>query len=71
MRRFDPRGAIGREPPGGDEEMRMRMVLHRARPGVEHGEDAERAADPRAVGSEHLDRRRGFAEEDGVDDVLM
>lgn len=41
----------------------MRMVLHRARLGEEHGDDAERAADPLAIGGERLD---GFADEQGV-----
>ena len=71
MRRFDPCGAIGREPAGGDEEMRVRMVLHGARPGVEHREDAERPADLGAIGGEGLGCRRRFAEEEGVDRVLM
>ena len=47
------------------------MVLHRARPGVQHGEDAERAADPRAIGGERVDGGRGFAEEHGVDHGLV
>ena len=71
MRGLHPRGAIGGEPTCGDEEVRVGMILHRARPGVQHGEDAERAADPRAIGGERLDGGRRFAEEERVDHVLV
>ena len=71
VRGLDPRRAVGREPPGGDEEVRMRMVLHGARPGVEDRHDAERAADPRAIVGERLDGRGSFAQERGVDELLV
>ena len=47
------------------------MVLHRAGPRVEDREDAGRAADPRAIVGERLHRRRRFAQQCGVDDLLM
>ena len=40
MRRLDPGRAVGGEPAGGDEEVGVRMILERARPGVEHRKDA-------------------------------
>jgi hypothetical protein len=47
------------------------MVLERARPGVEDGQDAERAADPGAILREGLHGRGGLAEERGVDERLV
>ena len=49
----------------------MGMVLEGARPGVEDGRDTERTTDPLAIISERLDRRRSFAEERGVDLLLV
>ena len=49
----------------------MRMVLHRARPGMEDRHDAECAADPGAIGGERLDGGRGFAQQHGVHGFLM
>ena len=49
----------------------MRMVFHRARPGVEHREDAGGAADPRAIVGQRLDGGCGFAEQRGVDHHLV
>ena len=71
VRRLDPCGTVGREPARGDEEMRVRMVLHRARPRVEDREDAERAADPGAIVGERSDGGRGSAEKRGVDHRLV
>ena len=67
----DPRRAVAREAAGGDEEMDVRMILERARPGVEDREDPDRAADPGAIVGEGLHGGRGLAEERGIDDPLM
>jgi hypothetical protein len=71
MSRLDPGRAIGGESSRGDEKVGVRMILERARPGVEHREDAGRCADPCAVGGEPLDRSCGFAEQRGIDDGLV
>ena len=49
----------------------MRMVLQGARPGMQHGEDAQRAADPLAIRGERLDRRGGFTKQGGIDEPLV
>jgi hypothetical protein len=67
MSRLDPGGAIGGEATRSDEEVSVRMILERARPGVKHGKAAEGAADPGAIGGEQLDRSRGLTEKCGVD----
>ena len=71
MRRLYPRDAIGCESARGDEEMRVWMVLHRAGPRVEHGENAGRAAHPRAIVGKRLHGGRRLAEKRGVDPFLM
>jgi hypothetical protein len=38
---------------------------------VEHGQEADGAADPLAIPGQRLDRRRGLTQEGGVDDALM
>ena len=71
MRWLDPGRSIGRQPAGRDEQMHMRMVFERARPRVQHGQDARRAADPLPIVRQHLHRRRRFAEQRGVHDSRM
>ena len=71
VRRLGPRDPVGCESARSDEQMRVRMVLQRAGPRVEHGEDAERAADPRAIGGEGVHGGRRFAEERGVHHRLV
>ena len=50
MRRLDPSLPVVREPARRHEEVHMRMVLERARPRVQDGQNAHLAADPRAIG---------------------
>jgi hypothetical protein len=55
----------------GDEEVSVRMILERARPGVKHGQDAKRAADPGAVVGEELDGSRSFTEKRSINGGLV
>jgi len=38
---------------------------------MQHGEDAQRAADPLAIRGERLDRRGGFTKQGGIDEPLV
>ena len=49
----------------------MRMIFQRTRPRMQDRHNAERAADPLAVVGEGLDRRRRFAKQRGVHDLLV
>ncbi len=49
----------------------MRMVIERARPGVQHGQEAGRAADPGGIAGERQDGGCGCLQEQGVDLLLM
>src|SRR5688500_669681 len=71
MRGLEPRGTVARKPAGGHEEVRVRMVVERARPGVEHRQNADLAADPGAIRRERLDGGCGFMEEGGGDGGLV
>ena len=71
MGRPNPRRAIWGEPTGAHQQMHMRMIVERPRPGVEHGQDGGRPADPRAIVGHHLHGARRFAEEHTVHQALM
>lgn len=71
VRGREPRLPVGGEPAGRDEEVRMRMILERAGPRVEHGEDPDGATDPRAIVGESLHRGGGFPQQGSVDHPLM
>ena len=49
----------------------MRMILERAGPRVEHGENPDRAPDPGAIVGEGLYCGGGLTQQGGVDHPLM
>jgi hypothetical protein len=49
----------------------VRVVVERARPRLQDGQNANLPADPRAIGRQGLDGGRGFLEERRVDHVLV
>jgi len=61
VRGHAPRLPVGSEPAGRNEEVGMRMILERAGPRVEDGEDPDGATDPRAIVGQGLHRGGGFA----------
>jgi len=71
MRGPDPRGAVRGEPARRHQQMDVRVVVERPRPRVEHGEDAGRAADPRAILGDRQHTGGGLAQEGGVDRALV
>jgi hypothetical protein len=57
---LDPGAAVGGQSTCGDQKVGMRMVVERARPGVQDRQNAGRAADPGRVLRERLDGGGGF-----------
>jgi hypothetical protein len=71
VRGSDPRLAVRREATSGDEEVDVRMILQRARPGVQDGDNPDRATDPLAIVGEGLHGGSGLAKECGIDHSLV
>ena len=70
--RCNPPVALFRQPAAGDDEMRMRMVLQLASPGVQDAEEAcDIAADESPVRFESPQRRRGAVHQRAVDDLRV
>jgi hypothetical protein len=69
--RRNPRGAISGEPPGGDEQMDVRMIEQGARPGMEDRETAEAASHIPRIAREREKGRRGALHQQPVDGFLV
>ena len=66
-----PVRAIGRDAAAGDRAVDMRVVVEPLGPGVEHGHDADGAADIARITGELDDRRGGGAHQQAVGVALM
>ena len=62
--------AVGRQAPGADQKVGMRMVEHGARPGVEHAHQAGLSAQPPRIGAELLNAGRRRVEQQSVEELL-
>lgn len=66
-----PVRAIGRDATAGDQAVDMRVVIEPLGPGVQHGQDADGAADIARVTGERDDRRGGGGHQKAVGVALM
>ena len=68
-----PRFCEGRlgQSAAGDEAVNMRVEDESLRPGMQHGEDADGAADPARIAGQHDDRRGGGLDQRAVAVDLM
>ena len=69
--RLHPRRPVRGEPARGDKQVRVGVVVEPARPSVEDRQDAGRAADPGPIGGDGLHSGGRFAQQEGVDALLV
>ena len=67
----DPACLVGRDPAAGDDAVKMRVMVQRLSPGVQHRDRADLGAEVARVGGNTTQRLRRRSEQNGVDHGLV
>ena len=67
----DPARVVGRDPATGDDAVKMRVMVQRLSPGMQHRDRADLGAEVARVGGDAAQRLRRRAEQNGVDHRLV